>query len=64
MLEQNSLWAIVHTQTMLMCQDMATLSLVNTLAHTTLRAAWYANRELVWTLVSEKTLKLNIHPDR
>lgn len=60
MLESNSLWAVAHIQSMLMCQDMATLSLVNTLAHIALQAAWYANRELVWSLGSEKALKLNI----
>lgn len=39
---------------------MATQSLVITLAYITKWADWYANRELVWSLGSEKALKLNI----
>lgn len=56
----NSPGAFVHTQSMLMCQDTATLSLVNTLAHITLWATWYANRELARSLGLGEALKLNI----
>lgn len=54
------LGAVVHTQSMLMCQDTATLSLVNTSAHITLRAAWYANRALGLEFGVREALKLNI----
>ena len=45
-LEPSSLRAIVRTQSKLMCQDTAILTLVNTLACISVWVAWYANWEL------------------